>query len=81
MEYEQYHQKGGTYILPVEVFNELLDEKEKLEQENKQLKNNWNNLKKWLAEHILMSEKPTTKILLKSILANVKEIERNDENE
>ena len=31
MEYEQYHQKGGTYILPVEVFDDLLDEKEELE--------------------------------------------------
>lgn len=30
MEYEQYHQKGGTYILPVEVFDDLLDEKEEL---------------------------------------------------
>ena len=30
MKYEQYHQKGGTYILPVEVFDDLLDEKEEL---------------------------------------------------
>ena len=32
MEYEQYHQKGGTYILPVEIFDNLLDEKEELEK-------------------------------------------------
>ena len=38
MEYEQYHQKGGTYVLPVEVFDNLLDEKEELEIENKKLK-------------------------------------------
>ena len=35
MEYEQYHQKGGTYILPVEVFNDLLSEKEELESKCK----------------------------------------------
>ena len=30
MNYEQYHQKGGTYVIPVEVFDNLLDEKEEL---------------------------------------------------
>ena len=35
MEYEQYHQKGGTYILPVEVFDDLLSEKEELESKYK----------------------------------------------
>lgn len=34
LDYEQYHQKGGTYVIPVEVFNELLEENQKL---NKQL--------------------------------------------
>ena len=38
MNYEQYHKKGGTYELPVEVFDNFLDEKEYLEKENKQLK-------------------------------------------
>ena len=38
MNYEQYHQKGGTYVIPVEVFDDLLDEKEELEKENQQLK-------------------------------------------
>lgn len=27
-DYKQYHQKGGTYIIPVEVFNELFNEVE-----------------------------------------------------
>lgn len=26
LDYEQYHQKGGTYVIPVEVFDELLYE-------------------------------------------------------
>ena len=38
MDYEQYHQKGGTYVLPVEVFDDLLNEKEELEIENQKLK-------------------------------------------
>lgn len=35
MEYEEYWQKGGTYILPAEVFNDLLSEKEELESKYK----------------------------------------------
>ena len=33
MNYEQYYQKGGTYVIPTEVFNELIEEnKDKLYQ-------------------------------------------------
>lgn len=34
---EQYWQKGGTYILPIEIVNELLGDLEDLESENKHL--------------------------------------------
>ena len=37
MNYEQYHQKGGTYVIPVEVFNDLLNEKEELDKEKEEL--------------------------------------------
>ena len=37
MNYEQYHQKGGTYVIPVEVFDNLLDEKEDLDKEKQEL--------------------------------------------
>ena len=37
MNYEQYHQKGGTYVIPVEVFDNLLDEKEELDKEKQEL--------------------------------------------
>lgn len=37
MNYEQYHQKGGTYVIPVEVFDDLLDEKEDLDKEKQEL--------------------------------------------
>lgn len=51
MNYEQYHQKGGTYVLPVEVFDNLLNEKEELEKEKQKefiewLNNIINNLEK-----------------------------------
>ena len=47
---EQYWQQGGTYVVPVEVINYWCGEVEDLQQENKQLENNWNELKKWLEE-------------------------------
>lgn len=34
-DYEKYYQKGGSYVIPVEVFNELLEEKQKLKKELK----------------------------------------------
>lgn len=29
-DYDKYYKKGGTYVIPVEVFNELFDELERL---------------------------------------------------
>lgn len=29
-QYEKYYQKGGTYVIPVEIFNDLIGEKEHL---------------------------------------------------
>ena len=42
--YEQYHQKGGTYVIPVEVFDELLEENQYLKQQLEDKENitcNW----------------------------------------
>ena len=33
LDYEQYHQKGGTYVIPVEVFDELLEENQSLKKQ------------------------------------------------
>ena len=38
MNYEQYHQKGGFYVIPVEIFDELCEEKVELQKENQKLK-------------------------------------------
>jgi len=32
MNYEQYYQKGGTYVMPAEIFNELLEENQQLKK-------------------------------------------------
>lgn len=31
-DYDKYYKKGGTYVIPVELFNELLDELEELKK-------------------------------------------------
>lgn len=34
-DYDKYYKKGGTYVIPVEVFNELFDELERLNKARK----------------------------------------------
>lgn len=47
-DYEQYYQKGGTYVLPIEIFNELFGEMESWKKQSNQLQSNWNSLREWL---------------------------------
>ena len=47
-DYEKYHQQGGTYVIPIEVFNELFGELENWKEENKRLKDNWGKLEKYI---------------------------------
>ena len=56
----------------------LINKIELLEKENQKLKNNWAKLKKWLKIHINTTTKDTTRVLIKSVLVNVKEIEKSD---
>lgn len=37
MDYEKYYQTGGTYVLPTEVFNDILDELSRYKEANKKL--------------------------------------------
>lgn len=37
-DYEKYHQQGGTYVIPIEVFNELFGELENWKEENQKYK-------------------------------------------
>lgn len=38
MDYEDYKQKGGSAILPVEIFDDLLNEYEDLQKENEKFR-------------------------------------------
>ena len=38
-DFEKYYQKGGAYVLPIEVFNELFSEMESWKAECKQKEN------------------------------------------
>ena len=58
--YEEFYQKGGSYLIPTEIFNELLDELEetielqqenfKMKIENKELKEELNQKNKIIEE-------------------------------
>ena len=37
-DYDKYYKKGGTYVIPIEIFNELFDERDRLKEENEELK-------------------------------------------
>lgn len=37
MDYDKYYQKGGHYEIPTEVFNDLLEQLSKLQQEKEEL--------------------------------------------
>ena len=71
-----------TNGIPSEVYDyiECTHRNTELLEENQKLKNNWAKLKKWLKLHINTTTKDKTRILFKSILANVKEIEKSDNN-
>ena len=59
-----------------------LKEIENLQQENKQLKDNWNKLKKWLyEEHCLYVPEIARNSTYQVVLDKMQEIERGDSNE
>lgn len=37
-EYEKYYQKGGTYELPIEIFNDIISELQQYKQQIDELK-------------------------------------------
>ena len=55
MNYEQYHQKGGFYAIPVEIFDGLCEEKDKLQEENQQLKEQQKEFIDYLEKEIVDS--------------------------
>lgn len=80
--YEKYHQNGGTYVIPVEVFNELLSDCAELQQENKQLKQNFNDLYKFLEKEEKLSFGVYHRLVMQLIIKirNKKEENNNEDN-
>lgn len=59
-------------------FIDMTHRNTELLEENQKLKNNWKSLKKWLKFRIDATTRDISRVLYKSILANVKEIEKSD---
>ena len=51
-DFEKYYQKGGTYVLPIEVFNELFGEMENWKEECKQKENIIKEVREILKYHL-----------------------------
>ena len=93
-DYNEYYIQGSDhYLIPKDDFVELVEENQEIKKqlENykklgfKHLQDKNNNLEtqqkefiKWLEDRIKFSVKPTSRVLLKSVLANYKEIMRDD---
>lgn len=74
---------GNNYDFKLyEMGISALKEIENLQQENKQLKDNWNKLKKWLyEEHCLYVPEIARNSTYQVVLDKMQEIERGDSNE
>lgn len=59
-----------------EEYDYQVSKKLELKKENEQLKENWNCLKEWLDNLIKETDKPVSKLLFKSVLSNIKKIEK-----
>lgn len=77
-EYDEYYQTGGTYVLPVEILNQLLEEKEHLldlqknmDKQYEELENNWNMIKRMMKRIYNV----TQDILLGEVLDYMEKIE------
>ena len=63
------------------LFNAIMsiaDERDRLLEENKQLKNNWEKLKKWLNLYIKCANDKKANVLLESVINYIEEIEKSD---
>ena len=74
MNYEQYHQKGGFYAIPVEIFDGLCEEKDELQKENQKLKEQQKEFINYL-KSMLENEKDNFSVArVKDVLEKYKEI-------
>ena len=57
LEHEQYYRKGGTYELPIEIYNDLIGQIVDEQHEIKQLKNIIHEIEEYTHERIKLYKK------------------------
>ena len=70
-DYEKYYQTGGSYIIPVEIFNELFDEYECFKNEYQKYKEVIDKLKKRLLDLSYLNDE----LIDRELLDILKEVE------
>ena len=85
-DYDKYYKKGGTYVIPVEIFNDLCEELEEQERHIKEadfeierLNNIINELEKWLKGGGIIDFDIEHQVLaIKDILNKLQELKGSD---
>lgn len=72
-DYEKYYQKGGSYVIPVEAFNELFDDYECFKKDCQKYKEKIDKLNKKLDEYRMNIVNGTPYIRLEVVLNQQKE--------
>ena len=74
-DYSKYYQKGGNYLIPVEIFNDILDQNDFLIKKNNILQ----NLEKWLEmKSFDNSDGVFTSSAYQKVVNKIKELEGSD---
>ena len=86
MNYEQYYQQGGTYVIPSEVFNELIEGYDAgvlaTVEEVQRLEHNWNELKKYAkTQYLRADDESDYEIVFYMIAEKMQELEEGGNNE
>ena len=70
-DYEKYYQKGGSYVIPIEIFNELFDEYECLKNDCQKYKEIIDKVKKRLLDLSYLNDE----LIDRELLDILKEVE------
>ena len=70
-DFEKYYQKGGTYVLPIEVFNELFGEMENWKKECKQKENIIKEVREWAKKYSCQFTNDDGELVVSEISFNI----------